>query len=266
MLGRNQLPAPSEDEALEFITELMRRGQQSIGHQYYDVHLPTLIGLYVSQRVSPTPGIGTDTNLIESIAAPFLSAIWSLCRLGVLRPGPTRLDSWGQFRGEATGYSYTEFGRRWLKEASPVLPTFPNKLTDLLLGFGKQFGDAYRLRCNDAVLAHNGLAYYACCAMVGAAAEAILLQAAVAKLGQKKAESLYFNRNGRSALQKSLLGQKPQTFRTEFERHTDLITYWRDQSAHGHQTGIKEGEAYMALSGLLRFAHFASDNWAELTE
>jgi hypothetical protein len=100
--------------------------------------------------------------------------------------------------------------------------------------------------------------------MVGAAAEAILLQAAVAKLGEEKAESLYFNRNGRSNLQKSLLGQKPKSLRTEFERHTDLITYWRDQSTHGHQTGIKEGEAYMALSGLLRFAHFASDKWSEL--
>jgi hypothetical protein len=264
MLGRNQLPAPSEEKALEFVTELMR-GQQNIGHQYYDVHLPTLIGLYVSQRIPPAPGVGIDQNLIEAIAGPFVSATWTLCRFGVLRPGPNQLDSFGQFRGEATGYCYTEFGRRWLKETPPILPTFPNKLTDLLLGFGKQFGDAYRLRCNDAVLAHNGLAYYACCAMVGAAAEAILLTAAVKKLGEDKATKLYFNKNGRSNLLKSLLGQQRDSLRNDFMRHTELITYWRDQSSHGHQTGISENEAYVALSGLLRFAHFAADHWDELT-
>jgi len=138
-------------------------------------------------------------------------------------------------------------------------------MTDMLHGAGQQFGDAYRLRTQDAVLAYNGQAYFACCAMVGAAAEAILLAAAVIKLGDEKAEQLYFSRNGRSNLQKTLLGQQTTILRAEFERHTDLITYWRDQSAHGHQTGIKEGEAYMALSGLLRLAHFASDKWNELT-
>ncbi len=42
---------------------------------------------------------------------------------------------------------------------------------------------------------------------MGAAGEAILLKAAVIKLGEEKAEQLYFNRNGRSNLQKALLGQ-----------------------------------------------------------
>jgi hypothetical protein len=138
-------------------------------------------------------------------------------------------------------------------------------MTDMLLSAGRNFGDAYKLRTQDAVLAYSGHAYFACCAMVGAAAEAILLKAAVAKLGQEKAEKLYFNSRGRSQLQKSLLGQQTDNFRAEFERHTSLVDYWRDQSAHGHQTGIREGEAYMALSGLLRFAHFASDKWADLT-
>jgi hypothetical protein len=258
-------PTPTEEQALDFITETLRNGDK-VGKNSYEVYLEVVVDRYIRLRTTVPHGLDIQNHVWE-LMGPFFSAAWSLCRLGVLRPGPlpglSRLFMSGH--EEAQGYAITEFGRRWIAETPPILPTLPGKMTDMLHGVGKQFGDAYKLRTQDAVLAYNGHAYFACCAMVGAAAEAILLTAAIAKLGEEKAESLYFNRNGRSNLQKSLLGQKNNSFRTEFERHTDLITYWRDQSAHGHQTGIKEGEAYMALSGLLRFAHFASDKWNELT-
>jgi hypothetical protein len=265
MLGNVKLPpTPTEEQALNFLTETLRAGD-NVGKNNYEVYLSVVADRYVRLRTTVPQGYGID---IEPFMGPFFAAAWALCRLGVLRPGPTpgRSHTYTTHHEEAQGYGITEFGERWIAEAPPILPTHPGKITDMLHGAGKQFGDAYKLRTQDAVLAYNGQAFFACCAMVGAAAEAILLQAAVAKLGEEKAESLYFNRNGRSNLQKSLLGQKTNAFRTEFERHTDLITYWRDQSAHGHQTSINEGEAYMALSGLLRFAHFASDKWSELTK
>jgi hypothetical protein len=258
-------PTPTEEQALDFMTETLRNGD-NVGRNNYEVYLAVVVDRYVRLRVTVPQGIDIQDH-VEAIIAPFFAAAWALCRLGVLRPGPTpgRSHLFTQNHEEAQGYGITEFGRRWIAETPPILPTLPGKMTDMLHSAGKTFGDAYKLRTQDAVLAYNGHAYFACCAMVGAAAEAVLLQAAITKLGEEKAEQLYFNRNGRSNLQKSLLGQQTNSLRTEFERHTDLITYWRDQSAHGHQTGIKEGEAYMALSGLLRFANFASDKWSELT-
>jgi hypothetical protein len=87
----------------------------------------------------------------------------------------------------------------------------------------------------------------------------------VKKLEEAAALGAYKGSNGRSRLQLKLLGQETDRVRTQFEIHTDLIAYWRDQAAHGHQTGITESEAYSALGRLLRFAHFAADNWSTLT-
>jgi hypothetical protein len=265
MLNIPDAPIPTEEQALDFLTEKLRAGEP-VGKNNYEVYVWEVADRYVRTHVTAPHGFGIQDK-VEKVISPFFSAAWALCRLGVLQPGPKPGTSMlsQPYHDEAQGYSFTEFGRRWIAETPPTLPPLVSAMTDMLLSAGRNFGDAYKLRTQDAVLAYSGHAYFACCAMVGAAAEAILLKAAVAKLGQEKAEKLYFNSRGRSQLQKSLLGQQTDNFRAEFERHTSLIDYWRDQSAHGHQTGIKEGEAYMALSGLLRFAHFASDKWADLT-
>jgi hypothetical protein len=258
-------PIPTEEQALDFMTEKLRAGE-SIGQNNYEVYVWAVAELYIRTRITVPQGLSIQDH-VEKIISPFFTAAWALCRLGVLRPGPGtgRSNVFGTNHAEAQGYCITEFGRRWIAETPPTLPPLVGSMTDMLLSAGRNFGDAYKLRTQDAVLAYNGRAFFACCAMVGAAAEAILLTGAVKKLGQAEAEKLYFNSRGRSQLQKSLLGQQTDHFRAQFDRHTSLIDYWRDQSSHGHQTEIKEGEAYMALSGLLRFAHFASDKWEELT-
>ena len=245
---------PTEEQALDYITEALRHPQGPGLTDRYDVYLPTLVANYA----------GTATN-DPQVMGPFFGAAWSLCRLGVLRPGPQRTRDFGQSHEEALGYCFTEFGRRWVTESPAILPTQPGKMTDMLISAGTKFGDAYRLRSQDAVLSYNGHAYFACCAMVGASAEAILLAAAVKKLGEAAALGAYKGSNGRSRLQLRLLGQQTDRVRTQFESHTDLIAYWRDQAAHGYQTGITESEAYSALGRLLRFAHFAADNWSTLT-
>jgi hypothetical protein len=45
----------------------------------------------------------------------------------------------------------------------------------------------------------------------------------------------------------------------------DLLSYWRDEAAHGTASEISETEAHTALGRLVRFAQFASDHWNELT-
>jgi hypothetical protein len=113
-------------------------------------------------------------------------------------------------------------------------------------------------------LACNGHAYYACFAMVGAAAEAILLAASIAKFGEAAAIKTYLGGRGRSRLQSMLFGNHPNWMRTQFASHSYLIGYWRDEARHGRLTGITEAEAFSALSRLLRLARFTADNWGAI--
>jgi hypothetical protein len=50
-----------------------------------------------------------------------------------------------------------------------------------------------------------------------------------------------------------------------FRSATGLLSYWRDDAAHGIASDISEIEAHEALSRLLRFSQLANDNWEELT-
>jgi len=40
---------------------------------------------------------------------------------------------------------------------------------------------------------------------------------------------------------------------------------WRDRSAHAHDAVVGEGEAYMALRTLLRFATQVAEHWTRLS-
>ena len=86
----------------------------------------------------------------------------------------------------------------------------------------------------------------------------------VAKGSTDQALATYKSGAGRAKLQTRLLGNCADWLRREFTSHTDLISYWRNQAAHGHGGAISESEALMALRGLLRFSHLANDHWDEL--
>lgn len=49
-----------------------------------------------------------------------------------------------------------------------------------------------------------------------------------------------------------------------FRNLIDLLKYWRDDASHGAASEISEFETGEAVARLLRFAHFASDHYAEL--
>jgi hypothetical protein len=272
MIGRGPpIAPPTEDHALDYFIELLRR-QKGRGLDRYDytIYIPVVAEAFLRETARPPPNAHPQEWLkqgVENIAGPFVSAAFILCRLGILRPGTVKFSyEFGQFRGDGQGYCITAFGHRWIDEEPPTLPaTQPSKATDMLHSVGKQFGDAYMLRSSEAVLAYNGHAYYACCAMVGAAAEAILLAGSVAKLGESDAVRMYLSGRERSRLQSKLFGSQPDWMRTQFESHSDLIGYWRDQAAHGHQSGLTEAEAFSALGRLLRLAQFTADNWSAIT-
>jgi hypothetical protein len=263
--GDEPLPAnPTEEDASEFLVHLLRRNVKL--QQYgYEIFLRSAIEEFLFD-VGRRPRNQQLPNFwIDQVSPAFLGAAWSLCRLGVLRPGVAQLN--GQSTGEGQGYSLTSFGREWIKETDePILiPSDTNRTSKMLLAFAAEFGDAYSARASDAARCFSAHAFLACCVMVGAAAEAIFLSAASEKLGEDKAVAMYKSGAGRGRLQTTLLGQQPEWLRNEFESHTSLVSYWRDQASHGHASPIGESEAFMALLGLLRFAHFVQDHWDELT-
>jgi hypothetical protein len=101
--------------------------------------------------------------------------------------------------------------------------------------------------------------------MCGAAAEAILLSVAIAKSADEKATmALYRSAGGRHKVIKSIVGQARAAIAGPFESATGLLSYWRDETAHGTASNISEIEAHDAVARLLRFAQFTCDNWDEL--
>jgi hypothetical protein len=104
--------------------------------------------------------------------------------------------------------------------------------------------------------------------MCGAAAESIMLVVAVAlKKGDSAAvESAYLSGGGGGKVEKWITSGITPQLQDEWKRYTSLLNYWRDSAAHGRNSHIGENEAYTALLLLLRFAMFASDRWAELTQ
>ena len=87
----------------------------------------------------------------------------------------------------------TAYGVEWLA-ASPVenLVVDPGRLGRMLADAGGRFGAGFLERSQEAVRPYQALAFLACCAMGGAAAESVVLALAVAKLGDEpKATKLY---------------------------------------------------------------------------
>ena len=101
--------------------------------------------------------------------------------------------------------------------------------------------------------------------MCGAAAESIVLAIAVAKSGDEATVlKTYLATQGRKRTIDGIVHAARASIADAFKAATDLLSYWRDEAAHGRASEISEIEAHTALGRLVRFAQFASDNWAEL--
>ena len=140
------------------------------------------------------------------------------------------------------------------------------RLSELFALLSGRLGMGFSQRAKEAALCHSFGANLAACAMCGAAAESIILAVSIAKIGNE-AEVLknYLAAQGRKrTIDRIIHGARPE-IAEPFKAATSLLSYWRDEAAHGTASEISEIEAHTALGRLVRFAQFASDNWAKLT-
>jgi hypothetical protein len=206
----------------------------------------------------------------EEDYAPFHDAAWELARRGILRPGPAfpglrRVI--GVTHTESNGFSLTEIGRKWISQYDQEVPfpVDPGRFATLLISYGNRFGPAFKQRITEANGCYRTLNYLAACAMAGAACESILLAMGSAKIGEEKALRIYTGRDGRRLLIKEITANLSSSLRQPVETAASVLSYWRDDAAHGHATEITEFSAHDALSRLLRFAQFVDRNWNQVT-
>jgi hypothetical protein len=215
-------------------------------------------------HINPTP------NPSEEDYAPFHDAAWELARRGILRPGPAfpglRVGVLGVTRTVGNGFSLTELGREWISkyDQAVLFPLDPGRFATLLNSYGNRFGPAFRLRIKEANGRYRTMNYFAACAMAGAACESILLAIGSAKIGDKSLQ-IYFGRDGRRLLIKQITMNLSASLKQPVETAASILSYWRDDAAHGYVTEITEFSAHDALSRLLRFAQFVDRNWDQLT-
>jgi hypothetical protein len=214
-----------------------------------------------------------NTGIITYVAdpfpdsAPFHDAIWELCSRGIARPALTR-PSGQEPRFTGTEFVLTSYGEEWVQNhaASDVVPSEQGRFAALLSSYDDLFGPAFRSRSQEALACYHAHAYLACCAMCGAAAEAILLALAIARSGDRDATLRDYRRaSGRSIIERRLAAGQNSHVQSEMANFTSLLKYWRDDASHGDQSRLSESEAFTAMLLLLRFATFGKDRWAELT-
>src|SRR5260221_1754435 len=260
------------DDAIAFIVEFLRTPRPDDGYPKfgYEIYLPMVMVAYVREIEHSTEHVSRlwDSPRAKELSPIFYKAAWELCRRGVLRPGLKSLGEQATADGASgNGYSLTTLGRHWIQQdARSALLAGPDRLSQMFDKLSSRFGLGISKRATEAVSCHTFGAYIACCAMCGAGAESILWAVAIAKSGGEAATLAdYRTANGRKKVIDRVVGQVRQAIAEPFRSATGLLSYWRDDAAHGLASTISEIEAHEASARLLRFAQFAADNWDELT-
>ncbi len=88
---------------------------------------------------------------------------------------------------------------------------------------------------------------------------------AIEKKDEEEVLRSYASSGGRGRVEALLLSNAPEPVKRSFRGYTDLLKYWRDETAHGRVSQIAADEAYVSLLTLLRLAQFARDHWDALT-
>lgn len=263
---------PRVDDAIQFLISYLREPRsRSEGASYgYDLYIPNVCRAFATnvERISSQTPFDIDTRIPE-LSAVFYEAAWELCRRGIIRPGVRKHQEQVTEDGSGgNGYSLTSMGRAWLarSEDAVFIPVEPSRVAEIIGRFRERFGEGFFQKAQEAVRCHSATTYLASCAMCGAAAESILLHLAVQKRGdESEVLKIYHSASGRRRIEDLVLSGVSEPLARTFRNLTDLLKYWRDDASHGVASDISEFEAYEALARLLRFAHFASDHYAELT-
>jgi hypothetical protein len=256
------------EEALEFLIKHLAGIPSNINRhalvatRYAHLYLPDLVARFWSAR---TPNVGV-ADLTDAQYSVFYDAAWELARIGVLRPGRVAPRNQEMANDFGDHWSITAFGFEWLTKASSRPFIDMSRMSEVLADFVPLFGAGFGQRAVEAVGTYRTANYLASCSMSGAAAESILLAAAIAKSGDEaKMLKTYESAGGRARVTTYVTGQATNSVQRQFEAALHILHYWRDDAAHGQQTTITEVEAHSAISELLRLAQFTSDRWKELT-
>jgi hypothetical protein len=276
------------DDCQQYIISTLREGLKKFRLNFtvlhwssYDVYLAHAVQQFMNSNhlldpdnIRDVVGITDCQETMEMrrvkdvLTSQFSDALWILCRRGILRPGENQANSSpGTVRALIEGYAVTEYGKQWLETHcdDDLLPANPDRLSMLFSNFQSMFGKSYFRRAKEAVSCFFSGNYLACCVMCGAATEAILLSAGFAKDDRNKILRLYKATGGRRKLEKNVFGQSSQFIQERYQKYTDLISFWRDESGHGDESEIDVNEAYIAMLTLLRCAEFMRDHWGEIT-
>jgi len=254
-----------EDAELLIIRWIREKPKTELSNFGYDVYLSNVIRWHLHES-----GERDHDALVQSIPnlwPTFINAAWELCRRGVIRPGVRQMRAQSTDQGSAgDGYSITSFGAQWVAESDrdDFVPTEPQRFAQMLAPYVERFGPGFHERAQEAVRCYGAHAYLACCAMCGAAAESILLAAAITKRGEEPVLKKYASAMGRSRVQTDLLAHVPEALRKEFNNMSILLKYWRDEAAHGKPSRIADNEAFTSLGLLLRLAKLVEENWESL--
>jgi hypothetical protein len=255
------------DDAFDFLVEKLaavgpKGGIARTATYGCDVWVPQIVAAYWHPRIT---NIG---ELTDDHFRPFYDAAWELARIGVLRAGPfaPRGQAMGGQLFSGDGFSITQFGREWLKDAAQRPIRDPSRVAGILQTFAAQFGPGYAQRATEAAATYRTANYLASCVMSGAAAESILLAIAIAKEGNEaKVLVDYKAGGGRGRITKRVASGLTPGLAAQFAAALQVLHYWRDDAGHGTMTTISEIEAHASLTQLLRLAQFASDHWAQLS-
>jgi hypothetical protein len=256
------------DDALDFLIRQLRgtSGVSIRPANQYDVQLQLVAASYWQQKDSLSI-LNLSAPEAEPYLRPFLDAGWYLSRIGVLRPGEKAPGALGMrsagFDGD--GYSITSFGREWLSAVGDRPPIDPTRYHELTQPFADRFGPGFMQRAIEASTCYQTANYLASCAMAGAATESILLAIAIAKIGDEQtALSQYRAGGGRRRLINRVVGNVSAPLASQFEMAIGILSYWRDETAHGVRTSINETQAFVSLGQLLRLAQLAADHWSQI--
>jgi hypothetical protein len=255
------------DDALEFIVRYAKIPRMTETYFGYEISLPDIVRSYIEEMGNWSPHIQyvQDHPQNRELSTAFFEAAWELCRRGILRPSVQFLG--GQGNADGTGYTITVQGRKWIEErTTAALVGGPDRISILFEKFAERLGSAFLQRATEAAHCYAFGVYLGCCAMCGASAESILLAVAIAKSGDEASVlSSYRTAGGRQKVINAIVGQARPAIAEPFRSATGLLSYWRDDAAHGLASTISEIEAHEALARLMRFAQFTTDQWDELT-
>jgi hypothetical protein len=257
------------EDAAAFIMDCIAKPRPSAGYSSYGygVYVPNIIANFLREVERPPGHESTwrEGPRARELAPVFSDAAWDLCRRGILRPGVQELG--GQGDGHTgNGYTVTALGRDWIGKGALTPIVFDqSRLAQLFDRLSKRLGRGFQQRATEAAMCHALGCYLASCAMCGAAAESILLSVAVAKCEDEATVlKTYLASQGRKRTIDGIVHGLRSGIAEPFKAATSLLSYWRDEAAHGTVSEISEIEAYTALGRLVRFAQFTCDNWTDI--